>query len=158
VHIPVLPLRDMVVYPHGVHPLFVGTESSIRALDSAMADFMADNRQRQPAAAGLNFDCLGNRLNEFFTMRHEHVFQLMRLVQGCRNGFSGPHTFQYRPGTRQRASRDEPAAAGVAAGKMQLDAAVLEIDEIQSIDQLVQLDLATAFFHSGIGAARKDAG
>ncbi|MEQ8860190.1 MAG: endopeptidase La [Pseudomonadales bacterium] len=36
--IPVLPLRDMVVYPHGVHPLFVGTESSIRALDAAMAD------------------------------------------------------------------------------------------------------------------------
>lgn len=37
-NIPVLPLRDMVVYPHGVHPLFVGTESSIRALDAAMAD------------------------------------------------------------------------------------------------------------------------
>jgi ATP-dependent Lon protease len=35
--LPVLPLRDMVVYPHGVHPLFVGTESSIRALDAAMA-------------------------------------------------------------------------------------------------------------------------
>ena len=35
--IPVLPLRDMVVYPHGVHPLFVGTESSILALDEAMA-------------------------------------------------------------------------------------------------------------------------
>ena len=34
---PVLPLRDMVVYPHGVHPLFVGTESSIAALESAMA-------------------------------------------------------------------------------------------------------------------------
>lgn len=33
-----LPLRDMVVYPHGVHPLFVGTQSSIRALDAAMAD------------------------------------------------------------------------------------------------------------------------
>ncbi len=27
----------MVVYPHGVHPLFVGTESSIRALDAAMS-------------------------------------------------------------------------------------------------------------------------
>ena len=37
-NIPVLPLRDMVVYPHGVHPLFVGTESSITALDAAMAD------------------------------------------------------------------------------------------------------------------------
>ena len=36
--VPVLPLRDMVVYPHGVHPLFVGTESSIKALDAAMAD------------------------------------------------------------------------------------------------------------------------
>ena len=36
--LPVLPLRDMVVFPHGVHPLFVGTKSSIIALDSAMAD------------------------------------------------------------------------------------------------------------------------
>jgi len=36
--VPVLPLRDMVVYPHGVHPLFVGTESSIAALETAMAD------------------------------------------------------------------------------------------------------------------------
>src|SRR5262245_4629526 len=35
--VPVLPLRDMVVYPHGVHPLFVGTERSIRALEAAMA-------------------------------------------------------------------------------------------------------------------------
>ena len=34
--VPVLPLRDMVVYPRGVHPLFVGTESSIKALDVAM--------------------------------------------------------------------------------------------------------------------------
>ncbi len=37
-NIPVLPLRDMVVYPHGVHPLFVGTESSIVALDEAMSN------------------------------------------------------------------------------------------------------------------------
>ena len=36
--LPVVPLRDMVVFPHGVHPLFVGTKSSIVALDSAMAD------------------------------------------------------------------------------------------------------------------------
>jgi ATP-dependent Lon protease len=35
--IPVVPLRDMVVYPHGVHPLFVGTERSIRGLEAAMA-------------------------------------------------------------------------------------------------------------------------
>jgi len=36
--IPVLPLRDVVVYPHMVIPLFVGREKSIDALDSAMRD------------------------------------------------------------------------------------------------------------------------
>ncbi len=34
--IPVLPLRDVVVYPHMVIPLFVGREKSIIALDRAM--------------------------------------------------------------------------------------------------------------------------
>lgn len=35
--IPVLPLRDVVVYPHMVIPLFVGREKSIRCLEAAMA-------------------------------------------------------------------------------------------------------------------------
>ena len=34
--LPVLPLRDVVVYPHMVIPLFVGRHKSIRALDRAM--------------------------------------------------------------------------------------------------------------------------
>lgn len=36
--VPVLPLRDVVVYPYMVIPLFVGREKSIQALDAAMAD------------------------------------------------------------------------------------------------------------------------
>ena len=36
--LPVLPLRDVVVYPHMVIPLFVGRDRSIKALDLAMAD------------------------------------------------------------------------------------------------------------------------
>jgi ATP-dependent Lon protease len=36
VAMPVLPLRDVVVYPHMVIPLFVGREKSILALDEAM--------------------------------------------------------------------------------------------------------------------------
>ncbi len=34
--LPLLPLRDVVVYPHMVIPLFVGRSKSIKALDSAM--------------------------------------------------------------------------------------------------------------------------
>jgi len=37
VELPVLPLRDVVVYPHMVIPLFVGREKSMLALDAAMA-------------------------------------------------------------------------------------------------------------------------
>ena len=33
----VLPLRKMVIYPHGIHPLFVGTKRSIQALETSMA-------------------------------------------------------------------------------------------------------------------------
>lgn len=36
--LPLLPLRDVVVYPHMVIPLFVGREKSIAALERAMSD------------------------------------------------------------------------------------------------------------------------
>ena len=35
--LPLLPLRDIVVFPHMIIPLFVGRECSIKALDHAMA-------------------------------------------------------------------------------------------------------------------------
>ena len=36
--LPLLPLRDVVVYPHMVIPLFVGRAKSIAALEKAMSD------------------------------------------------------------------------------------------------------------------------
>ena len=35
---PLMPLRDVVVYPHMVIPLFVGREKSKMALERAMAE------------------------------------------------------------------------------------------------------------------------
>ncbi|HVL78762.1 MAG TPA: endopeptidase La [Sphingomicrobium sp.] len=36
-HLPILPLRDIVVFPHRIVPLFVGREKSVAALEAAMA-------------------------------------------------------------------------------------------------------------------------
>ena len=38
INLPVLPLRDIVVFPHMIVPLFVGREKSIRALEAVMAE------------------------------------------------------------------------------------------------------------------------
>ncbi|MEO7277687.1 MAG: LON peptidase substrate-binding domain-containing protein, partial [Sphingomicrobium sp.] len=35
--LPILPLRDIVVFPHRIVPLFVGREKSVAALESAMS-------------------------------------------------------------------------------------------------------------------------
>ncbi|WP_375288530.1 LON peptidase substrate-binding domain-containing protein, partial [Sphingomonas sp.] len=38
ISLPVLPLRDIVVFPHMIVPLFVGRDKSVAALEAAMAD------------------------------------------------------------------------------------------------------------------------
>ena len=36
VKLPILPLRDIVVFPHRIVPLFVGREKSVAALEAAL--------------------------------------------------------------------------------------------------------------------------
>ena len=36
--LPILPLRDIVVFPHMIVPLFVGRDKSIKALEAVMSD------------------------------------------------------------------------------------------------------------------------
>ena len=38
ISLPVLPLRDIVVFPHMIVPLFVGRDKSVRALEDVMKD------------------------------------------------------------------------------------------------------------------------
>ena len=42
--VPLLPLRDIIVFPHMVVPLFVGREKSIAALKDAMAHKGPDDK------------------------------------------------------------------------------------------------------------------
>ena len=35
--LPLLPLRDLIIFPHMMMPLFVGREKSINALEDAMS-------------------------------------------------------------------------------------------------------------------------
>ena len=62
VSIPVLPLRDVVVYPYMVIPLFVGRNQSIQALEQVIVDdkkqvvllTQKDPNEDTPTAAGLH--------------------------------------------------------------------------------------------------------
>ena len=35
--VPLLPLRELIVFPHEVYPIFVGRQKSIKALEAAEA-------------------------------------------------------------------------------------------------------------------------
>ena len=68
--LPILPLRDIVVFPHQPVPLFVGREKSVRALEEAMRhdgkqillatqkdkDDDGDLQRREAAGEGLHPD------------------------------------------------------------------------------------------------------
>ena len=78
IELPLLPLRDVVVYPHMVIPLFVGREKSIEALEAAMA---GDKQilllaQRNPADDDPGEDAL-YRVGTVAT-----VLQLLKLPDG----------------------------------------------------------------------------
>ena len=76
--LPVLPLRDVVVFPHMVIPLFVGREKSIRALDQAME---SDKRILLVAQKSADTDDPGaGDLYSIGTLAH--VLQLLKLPDG----------------------------------------------------------------------------
>ncbi len=76
--IPVLPLRDVVVYPHMVIPLFVGREKSIQALESAMEN---DKKILLVAQKSAGQDDPG--VEDIYTMGTvSSILQLLKLPDG----------------------------------------------------------------------------
>lgn len=76
--LPILPLRDVVVYPHMVIPLFVGREKSIRALEYAMAHDKQILLVSQKSAAEDN-----PSLDDIYRVGTiSSIVQLMRLPDG----------------------------------------------------------------------------
>ena len=74
----VLPLRDVVVYPHMVIPLFVGRDKSIRALESAMEDAKQILLVAQRSAA--DDDPSIDAIHEVGTV--SNILQLLKLPDG----------------------------------------------------------------------------
>ncbi|MGE0824284.1 MAG: endopeptidase La [Candidatus Binatia bacterium] len=78
VRLPLLPLRDIIVFPHMVVPLFVGRQKSIKALEEAVANkrliFLATQRD-----AKVNDPAAGD-MYQVGTIGH--VVQLLRLPDG----------------------------------------------------------------------------
>ena len=76
--IPLVPLRDVVVYPHMVIPLFVGREKSILALDEAMS---RDKRILLSAQIRADIeDPAADDINSFGTLAD--ILQLLKLPDG----------------------------------------------------------------------------
>ncbi|MDA5555326.1 endopeptidase La [Shimia sp. MMG029] len=75
---PVLPLRDIVVFPHMIVPLFVGRDKSVRALEEVMADDkqILLSSQIDPAEDDPNIDGI------YRTGVLANVLQLLKLPDG----------------------------------------------------------------------------
>src|SRR6202046_443240 len=75
---PVLPLRDIVVFPHMIVPLFVGREKSIKALEEVMRSDMFILLATQKNAA--DDDPATSAIYEVGTLAS--VLQLLKLPDG----------------------------------------------------------------------------
>lgn len=96
--LPLLPLRDVVVYPHMVIPLFVGRKQSIKALEAAMASPAVDKKilliaQKNPAEDNPNIEGF-YQVGTLAT-----ILQLLKLPDGTVKvlveGFQRGHVTQF---------------------------------------------------------------
>jgi ATP-dependent Lon protease len=135
---PVLPLRDVVVYPHMVIPLFVGREKSIQALDSAMRD----NKQiLLVAQKDAEIDDPG-----FQDLYHvgalSNILQLLKLPDGTVKvlveGAQRCAVEKYRLVDKHYAAATKPLSDALSLSEQEIE--VLSRTAINTFDQYVKLN------------------
>lgn len=122
--LPVLPLRDVVVFPHMVIPLFVGREKSIQALEEAMA---ADKCILLVAQKSADVDDPGqDDIHRVGTVAQ--VLQLLRLPDGTIKvlveGVSRARVVQFVDGQSGLVAEVEVQAEGTSRDAREVDAIV----------------------------------
>ena len=82
-NLPLLPLRDIVVFPGMVVPLFVGREKSVAALESAMADVTGSGNKDIFLLAQLDPGCDDPQADDLYDVGVvASVLQLLKLPDG----------------------------------------------------------------------------
>jgi len=104
---PVLPLRDIVVFPHMIVPLFVGREKSIRALEEVMKNDALILLATQKNAS--DDDPNPDSIYEVGTLAS--VLQLLKLPDGTMKSAEIPATVAERlePAHRPSAIEHRPS-------------------------------------------------
>ena len=136
--VPVLPLRDVVVYPHMVIPLFVGREKSIRALEAAMDD---DKRILLVAQKSAEVDDPHvDDIHELGTL--SIILQLLKLPDGTVKvlveGAERAGVIQFETTDEFFSAQIEAKGAGEQSGEREVD--VLMRSLLTLFDQYVKLN------------------
>ena len=136
--VPVLPLRDVVVYPHMVIPLFVGREKSILALDSAMRD----NKQillvaqKEAEVDDPEFDDL------YLVGTLSNILQLLKLPDGTVKvlveGAERSRVEKYRVVDKYFTAAVSPLADQLSVDEQELEVLIRTV--INTFDQYVKLN------------------
>ncbi len=138
IELPVLPLRDVVVYPNMVIPLFVGREKSIRALDAAMG---ADKQILLVAQKSPDVDDPG--ADDLYTIGTTAiVLQLLKLPDGTIKvlveGVARAHVSRVESGEHYLTAHGRPIDVGSPRDPREAEAAAKSL--IAAFEQYVKLN------------------